>query len=66
MYQYPSLDRVRDILTRANADGAANEEFESGIRSSVKTARSPGVGAAVPERFVRFREPAVITRCRCW
>jgi hypothetical protein len=32
MYQYSSLDRVRDILRRANADAEAREEFESGIR----------------------------------
>jgi hypothetical protein len=32
VFHYPGLDRVRDILTRANADDAAREEFESGIR----------------------------------
>jgi hypothetical protein len=32
MYDYSSLDRVREILTRASADGEARETFESGIR----------------------------------
>jgi hypothetical protein len=32
VYHYSSLDRVRDILTRANADDTAREDFESGIR----------------------------------
>jgi hypothetical protein len=31
-YHYTDLDRVRDILRRANADAEAWEEFESGIR----------------------------------
>jgi hypothetical protein len=52
MYQYPRLDRVRDILTRANADGAANEEFESGIRKW-------GIGACfltlTPEQYKKLK-----------
>jgi hypothetical protein len=32
VFHYPSLDSVRVILTRANADAAAREDFESGLR----------------------------------
>jgi hypothetical protein len=32
VFHYSNLDRVRDILARANADAAVREEFESGIR----------------------------------
>jgi len=50
---YTSLDRVREILDRANASAEAREEFESGLRNW-------GIGACfldlTPEQYAKLKK----------